>query len=304
MKNVVIDRDGYRYRWTVRGLDEGACARDIKENGRTGLSDYRAVMFGEQYGCVAEVKRVRLMSHNQYLAYMQHNANRLYADDSYSVEDYRRDADRVEVLPFRLERFKLDAFIEEYVNKRFTSISYTPEGDACLQCSITSSVGADFIAQALGCEAVCNQGYSGFFKNDTQRLILEFCEGEASLLICGSQKTYAAHLAEYKRAFDIQGYDVCLEVYFDNVHMDNLFLPKENVGMVISSLLQRGYDGYNKEIKSCWEALLAKKQNPKLSFRVVEAPAMVRDLDMVLHAAFERTTANSGGKNKLVEFVL
>ena len=279
MKNVVIDKDGFRYKWTVRGLGEDACIDDIINNSRTVLSDFIADMFATEFGCIANVERVRVMSHNQYQAFLQHNANRLCEDAGYTLEDYRRDAEGVELLPFRLEQFDLDSGVQDFINQRFTSISYTPAGDACLQCHVTSSVGSRFIADALGCELVCNQGFSGFYKNDRSRLLLEFCEGSVSLLICGSQKSYAAQLAEFNRFYEIEEYGVCLEVFFDNVHMDNVFVPRENVGMAISSMLQRGYAGYDEKVKACWEELLRKRKSPSISFRVVESPTMVRDFD-------------------------
>lgn len=291
MKNVEIDKGGFRYKWTVRGVNVDACINDIIDNSRTELSDYTAAVFAEEFGCVAEVERVKVMSHNQYQAFLQHNANRLYEDVSYTLEDYRRDADGVEVLPFCLEQFRLDASVQEFINQRFTSISYTASGDACLRCHLNSSIGVKLMADELGCESVCNQGFNGFYKKDKNRLILEFCEGDISLLICSSQKSYAAHLAEFNRFYEIEDYDICLEVYFDNVHMDNIFLTRENVGIAISSMLQRGYDGYDESVKARWEEFLRQKKSPNLSFRAVEAPTMVRDIDFYAAKPKEKETS-------------
>lgn len=303
MKNVKIDKNGFRYSWVVRGVDENACVADIEENLRTELTDYAAAMFAEKYGCIADVTRYKLMSHNQYQVFLQNNAKRLCEDKSYTAEDYRRDAEMVEVLPFQLERFGLDLELQEFINERFASISYTPAGDAFLRCHVGSNVSVNLMAQELGCDMVCNQGFNGFYKNDLSRFILEFSDGDVSLVICSSQKSYAAQLAEFNRFYEIEDSDICLEVYFDNVHMDNVFVTRENVMMVISSLLQRGYDGYNPVVKDCWEELLSHKKAPSLSFRVVEAPTMVKDIDMVLHNAIERSNITENGKNIAREYV-
>lgn len=279
MKKVAIDKGGFRYKWTVRGIDENACIDDIVENSRTELPDYISTVFAEAFGCVAEVEKVRVLSHNQYQAFLQNNATRLYEDVSYTLEDYRRDADGVEVMPFRLEQFGLSSDVQEFINKRFASISYTSTGDACLRCHVNSTVGVKFMADALGCDVVCNQEFNGFYKNDKNKFILEFCDGNVSLLICSSQKSYATQLAEFNQFYEIEDYDVCLEVYFDNVHMDNVFLPRENVGIAISSMLQRGYDGYDESVKARWEDFLSQRKSPSISFLAVETPTMVRDFD-------------------------
>ena len=235
MKNVEINKDGFRYLWTVRGVNEDACIADIVDNSRVELSDYTAAVFAEEFGCVAEVKKMRLMS--------------------------------------------LNPSVEEFINKRFTSVSYTSSGDACLRGHLNSSVSVRFIADELGCEIVCNQGINGFYKNDSDRLILEFCESDVSLLICSSEKNYVAHLAEFNRFYDIANCNICLEVYFDNVHMDDVFLPRENVEMAISSMLQRGYDGYDEKVKARWEGFLMQQKAPSITFRAIEVPAMARDID-------------------------
>ena len=243
VKQVVIDRDGMRYKWVVLGLDEDACAADIEVKQMTEMSDYIGTVFGEKYGCAVTLEPVRLMSRNQYQAYLQGNAQRMVDDVGYTIDDYRRDAKRVEVLPFQLDGFRLSSGQKAVMDNRFTSISYTQEGDACLRGRVGSTVGVGLIAKELGCELVCKQDFSGFYKSDLHKFILEFADGDVSLLICKSHMSYANRLAELHQNFEISGYDVCLEIYFDNVHMDNMFVPREHVPMAISSLMQRGFEG-------------------------------------------------------------
>lgn len=279
MRSIKIDKDGFRYTWTIRGLNETACAADIEANQRTAQTDYVAAMFAERYGCIAEVQKLRLMSHNQYQAFLENNAKRMRFDESYTFDDYTRDAASVEVLPFRLEQFGLDEPSLSLINKRFSSIGYTNGGDACLQGRAHSSVSVRYLAEELGCELVCNQGFSGFYKNDKRGLILEFSDCDLLLVVCKTQRNYAAQLAELNDFYEVDGRDICLEVFFDNIHMDNIFLPRENVSVAISSVLQRGFDGYDETVKKSWRELYKRDKVPIIGFRVVEAPIMVQDLE-------------------------
>lgn len=107
MTNTVIERDGYRYKWCVCGVDEAACINDIESNDRLTLPDHVAVMFADRYGCVAEVAEVRLMTHNQYQDYLKSIASRIYNEEGYTLKDYQRDAEAVEILGFDLAKFRL-----------------------------------------------------------------------------------------------------------------------------------------------------------------------------------------------------
>ena len=70
--------------------------------------------------------------------------------------------------------------------------------------------------------------------------------------------------------------DACIEVYFDGVHMDNVFCPMSNANAMISSLVQYGYENYNVDVKEDWERDGGRK-NPDLSFKVVDYPAKAVD---------------------------
>lgn len=259
MRNVDIDKGGVRYKWVVRGVDEEACVEDIWDNQRTRLTEYLAEAFVDRYGCVVEMERVRLMTRNQYQAYLERNASRVNGNEGYSMDDFRRDAGLVEVLPFALEGFGLDDEVQGLINEYFDSVSYMENGDARFMCSVGSSVGAGLIAEAFGCEAVCHQGFDGFYKNDIDRFLLGFWGGEVSFLVCTSQRNYEAQLAELYRFYEMDDNDVCLEVYFDDVHVDNLVVPRENVEMAISSVLQREFSGMEKAIDIRFRAVEVEK---------------------------------------------
>lgn len=282
MRNVEIDKGGYRYKWVVRGVDEEACVEDIWDNQRTRLTDYMAAGFAERYGCKVEVESVRLMTRNQYQAYLERNARRVNGDEGYSMEDFRRDARLVEVLPFLLEGFGLDDEVQGLINEYFDSVSYLGNGDACFMCSVGSSMGVSLIAEAFGCEVVCNQGFDGFYKNDNDRFLLGFWDGEISFLICASQKNYEAQLAELRQFYEMDDNDVCLEVYFDDVHVDNIFVPRENVDMAISAVVQRGYEGYCRDVKGIWETFVGQGKVPDIRFCVAEQLCLEKDLKKTL----------------------
>lgn len=85
--------------------------------------------------------------------------------------------------------------------------------------------------------------------------------------------------------------EACIEVYFDGVHMDSVYVPMDKADEMISSLVQHGYDNYNVDVKEDWERDGGRK-NPDLSFKVV---AVENVLDKVIENAKEKSSLTENG---------
>lgn len=145
------------------------------------------------------------MTHNEFVEFMKKNAERVHTDKEYSMADYNRDCDNVEVLPFDLEHFGL-VFSEEQmkvINAYFTEESVSKLGNMRLVGHLTY-LSERVVANRLGIDMVENGSYSGFGKNDANRCVFEFCEGDIYLIFCESQKEYLAELKSYCEFYKVE----------------------------------------------------------------------------------------------------
>lgn len=146
------------------------------------------------------------MTHNEYLEFMKANANRLYAEKGYTMADYNRDCDSVEVQPYDLGRFGLD-FSEEQlrvINSYFTEERVNQRGHMLLEGHVISD-GAEFrVADRLGIDIVADKGFSGFGKSDENKCVFEFCEGDIYLVLCETLKEYHEELESHCKHYGVE----------------------------------------------------------------------------------------------------
>ena len=150
------------------------------------------------------------MTHNEYMEYMKANANRLYTEKGYTMADYNRDCDSVEVLDYDLSRFGL-SFSEEQlrvVNSYFTEENVSRLGNTMLRGHVMREGAHHLLANTLGMDVVVDRFYNGFFKNDADRCLLGFCEGDITLTLCETAEAYKQELASsvefYREAYGIE----------------------------------------------------------------------------------------------------
>lgn len=135
------------------------------------------------------------MTHNEYQEFLKNNASRFYTDSNYTMEDYNRDAENVIIKGFELNKFPLTDEMKELINSIFKSERVSRMDNLLLDGFLPSNTGIYSLAAALGCELVCDNGLNGFFRNDKERFLLEFCEGDLYLEICETD-------IDYKKALD------------------------------------------------------------------------------------------------------
>lgn len=321
------------------------------------------------------------MTHNEYHDFLAANASRLYTEEGYTMADYKRDADSVEVLSFDLApyRDRLSDSAIQVINALLNTERTSRLGNLLLE----GHGDDDFIrllAYKLDCDLVCDKFYNGFYKNDNALCVLEFCEGDVYLILCETEEAYRAEVASSNKFYGVEteaaektfkegsyncyfdgkfeckaynekevesyilycaelypeaalritqdvmnGYNessldvslsffdrlrdrlpyaednACVQVYFDGVHMDNVYVPVDKADEAISSLVQHGYDNYNGDVKADWERD-GGRPNPDISFKVVEYPQKsIGEKLANAEARSAETDAGEIGKEELVK---
>lgn len=158
------------------------------------------------------------MTHNEYMEFLKNNASRLYTDKGYSMADYNRDADRVEIIGFDLDRFGFDEKTRGFIDKVFSGAGEDKFGNLRLDGNVMDNALAFTIAGELGCELVKDKFYSGFFKNDEKRCVLEYCEGDIYLTLCETDERYQEAVEDYERFYGVRPEKA--EVLFDELEGD------------------------------------------------------------------------------------
>lgn len=144
------------------------------------------------------------MTHNEYQEFLKKNASRLYADPGYTMDDYQRDADGVTILAFELDKFNLTDEMKKVINDAFASESTNKHGNMYVSGHYHTFSFVNGVADALGCENVCRDAYKGFYKNDDARLVLEYCEGDVSLILCETDEAYKTEIASFFKFYEVE----------------------------------------------------------------------------------------------------
>lgn len=149
------------------------------------------------------VLKVPEMTHNEYQQYLRDNAAKISNEKNYSFEDYQRDADAVFVTDFDLDKLQLSDELKTLINTSFASESVNKFGNRFLSGHIdNSSVYA--LASELGCSIACDNYYNGFYTHDEAKLILEFCEGDISLILCETDEAYYNEIEHYNKFYGVE----------------------------------------------------------------------------------------------------
>lgn len=143
------------------------------------------------------------MTHNEYFEFLKKNAERMYTDKGYTMAHYNRDAERVEIIGFDLDRFGFDEKNRGFIDKVFSGDGEDKFGNLRLEGNVQDNALAFTIAGELGCELVRDKFYSGFFKNDEKRCVLEYCEGDIYLVLCETDERYQEAVEDYERFYEV-----------------------------------------------------------------------------------------------------
>ncbi len=144
------------------------------------------------------------MTKNQYQDYLKELASRLHADPEYSLADYQRDADAVEVLGFALDSFPLSDADRHILDKMFESEDKDRHGNLLLRGHVIDRGFVNLIANTLECQCECDKFYNGFYSHHEKRCVLEFCEGDISLVLCETEEAYKEALASHREFYGLE----------------------------------------------------------------------------------------------------
>ena len=144
------------------------------------------------------------MTHNEYQEFLKQNANRLYTEKGYTMEHYNRDAERVKIIGFELDQFGFSDKQRMFIDKVFSGDREDKFGNMLLEGHLMEERLVFTLANVLECDLVKDKYYSGFFKNDEKRCVLEFCEGDIYLALCETDEKYKEAIADYNQFYGVE----------------------------------------------------------------------------------------------------
>lgn len=173
---------------------------------------------------------MKRMTHNEYNKFLKDNANKIYTDDDYSLTDFRRDTDSVKVTDYDLSSYSLSKDMKKIINTSFSSNGKNKNGNDIFfgRCEIDY---VDDLAYSLNCLVECNLSYNGFYSNYKDKMILEFAEGDVTLVLCNSNEKYNQELRETVEFYN--------KNYEANIDMSELlFAPITNKKNVMNNNME------------------------------------------------------------------
>lgn len=142
------------------------------------------------------------MTKNEYQKYMRECASKLYTVPGYTMDDYHRELDAVEILPLDLKRFNLDPETEKWINILFTHEDEDRNGNYMLL-GFTQNDGIEIAKLDLLYGDYAN-AYSYYAYNDKEMLLFTYCEGDTTLTLFETTKAYAKAKQESQKWYEEQ----------------------------------------------------------------------------------------------------
>lgn len=147
---------------------------------------------------------MKRMTRNEFQEYMKANASRLWNEPGYTMADYNRDCDEVEIIPLDLSKYPLLSENSiKWINKLFTEEDTDRKGNYMLR-GFTHHEYAEL--KALGCSVGdYGNGYSLWGYNSDECFIFTYCEGDTTLTLLPDRESYEREYKEtlkwYKEAY-------------------------------------------------------------------------------------------------------
>lgn len=132
---------------------------------------------------------MKKMTHNEYKDYLKANASKIYNVKGYTMDDYMKDANSIEIIDYDLSKYNLPQKIQAIVNKIFDTNEIDKSDNELFRgsCSLENVY---LLAKQLECESGYTGGYSGFYYNIDKKMMLEFAEGDVTLILCENKEKY------------------------------------------------------------------------------------------------------------------
>ena len=131
---------------------------------------------------------MKIMTKNEYQAYLKECANRWYTDKSYTKEKFDADLDSVEILDFDLSNFKLDPEIEKWINILFKEEDIDRNGNLMLRgFSRGEMIDVEKLKLHYG---EYGRSLSLWAYSDEEMLLYTYCEGDTTLTLLNNPEIY------------------------------------------------------------------------------------------------------------------
>lgn len=132
---------------------------------------------------------MKSMTHNEYKEYLKANASKLYNSNEYTMDDYMRDAESIKVIDYDLSKYQLPKNMQTIINKIFTTNEIDKNENELFRGSYDLD-NVYSLATSLECEIGYDGGYSGFYYNLQNKMVLDYAEGDVTLTICENEEDY------------------------------------------------------------------------------------------------------------------
>lgn len=143
------------------------------------------------------------MTNNEYQKFLKANADKIWNKNiNYSYQDYCKDADNVEILPFDLSKYNLPKDIEKNINNCFSEDHYNKDNEYVLEGSAISEEQWYKITDKLNLKRVTGYYYSGYCYNNEFNFYMTYCEGDLYLHLFEDKESYKKSLEKTIKWYD------------------------------------------------------------------------------------------------------
>ncbi|WP_304818934.1 hypothetical protein [uncultured Clostridium sp.] len=158
------------------------------------------------------------MTHNEYQVYLKVLVSRIYnmtdSNKDYTMDNYMKDADNVKITDFDLSQYNLPKEIQSIINSFKTNGRDKFDNELFRgSCSIGN---VHLLAKELECKSGY-ESYNGFYYNLDKKMILEFAEGDVTLILCENEEKYNESLINTIEFYNKnEGADIHYATFYQN----------------------------------------------------------------------------------------
>ncbi len=144
------------------------------------------------------------MTHNEYSQYKKECAYKLSIDKDYTLDDFNRDFDSVEVIGYDLEKYNLSKDIEDVINCFTDRNDFKESSEAFYgHINLQNTWG---LAEKLNCVYGIPYKFSGYMRNNEDMIILNYAEGDISINVYTDKNQYNQDVIETHNFYDKESF--------------------------------------------------------------------------------------------------
>lgn len=136
------------------------------------------------------------MTHNEFKNFLEANASKIFNNSDYGYEQYSKDADSIEVLPFNLQSYNIPVEQQTVINNTFTEDTTGSQNEYMLKGFSQDEDDWYSITNKLNLKRVAGYYYSGYCYNTEFNMYMTYCEGDLYLHLFKTELEYSKAIKE------------------------------------------------------------------------------------------------------------